>query len=164
VGTSTPLSRRLVLRGAALTGLGVALAGCASAARPEAGPGSSGSADPDVLLVKAAIADEQAVLEVCGAAVAGRPSLRPAVAPVVASQHAHIAALRAALTAGTRVPARPHRPPHAARQAGLSRVRSSLLDAQRHRRADALVAGSGPLARLLASISAAHAVDAALRP
>jgi hypothetical protein len=155
VSTSKPLSRRRVLRGAALGGAGVVLAGCAPAG------GSPTASEPDVRRVTAAITDEQAVLEVCRAALAGHSTLRPVLAPIVASQHAHIAALRSALPSPAAMPRRRHRPLHAGRREALQRVRSSLLDAQRHRRADALAAGSGLLARLFASMSAAHAVAAA---
>jgi hypothetical protein len=115
-----------------------------------------------VRLVRAAIADEHAVLQVSLANGAGDPSLRKALAPVVDQQRAHIAALRAALTSPPHAPTTSHHPVQGSREDALRRVRSALVDVQRRRRDDALTAGSGPLARLFASMSASHAVASGL--
>ena len=96
-----------------------------------------------------------------------RPLLKPVLAPLVTQQRAHVAALRAALTDSGRRPGSTPRRFRGNRDDALRRVRSALVDAQRNRRADALAASSGLLARLLASVSASHAVAASqgsLRP
>ena len=180
MSTCTPLSRRGLLQGVALTGAGAALSGCGvragDAARPPvagrlhhlrvSGSSVTGSS-PDVRLLRAAIADEHALLLTCLSSLRGLPRLMPVLAPLVTEQRAHVTALRAALTdAGRRQQATPRRF-RGNHDDALLRVRSALVDAQRHRRDDALAASSGLLARLLASVSASHAVAAAqgsLRP
>jgi hypothetical protein len=163
VGTSEPLSRRVLLVGAAVTGAGATLIGCGPPAVQRTGDSAASSGGSDVRLVEAAIADEHAVLEVCLAALAGRRSLRRVLAPLVAEQRAQISALRAALTDPGRRPTSRVKPLRGSDPEALRRVRSALLRAQRSRRSDALSAESGSLARLLASVSASHAV-AAERP
>jgi hypothetical protein len=111
-----------------------------------------------VRLVRAAIADEHAVLEECVANGASSPFLRKALAPVVDQQRAHIAALRAALTSPPQAPPTSRHRVHGSREDVLRKVRSALVDVQRRRRDDALAAQSGLLARLFASMSASHAV------
>jgi hypothetical protein len=115
-----------------------------------------------VRLVRAAIADEHAVLQICLALGAGRSSLRKTLAPVADQQRAHIAALRAALTSPPHAHPTSRRPAHASREDALRRVRSALVVAQRRRHDDALNADSGLLARLFASMSASHAVVSGL--
>jgi hypothetical protein len=180
VSTCTPLSRRGLLQGVALSGAGAALSACAvragNAARP-AGPGrlrrqqvagsSVSGSSPDVRLLHAAIADEHALLLTCLSSLHGRPKLKPVLAPLVTQQRAHVAGLRAALTDDGRRPRSTPRRFRGDRDGALERVRSALVDAQHNRRGDALAAESGLLARLLASVSASHAVAAAqgsLRP
>lgn len=175
MSTSPPLSRRLVLRGAVLTGAATALAGCAAGASGKAGPAADTQAwdrhhfdpfgtgsDRDVRLVAAAIEEERAVLGDCLGCLAAVPSAGRAIRPVVAQQREHIAALRDALTDPPHVPKAKARPFSGSRPEALTRVRLSLVGAQHRRRADALDADSGLLARLLASISASHAVAAGL--
>jgi hypothetical protein len=131
-----------------------------------AGSSATGSG-PDVRLLRAAIADEHALLLTCLSSLHGRPLLKPVLAPLVTQQRAHVAALRAALTDAGRRPRSTPRRFRGSRDDALRRVRSALIDAQRNRRADALAASSGLLARLLASVSASHAVAASqglLRP
>jgi hypothetical protein len=175
VSTSPPLSRRLVLQGAVLTGAGTALAGCAAGTSTDAPPAADTQAwiqhhfdpfgtgsDHDVRMVAVAIKDEQTVLGDCLGCVAAVPSVGHAIRPVIAQQRQHIAALRSALTD----------PPHVSKERprlfsgsapdALTRVRLSLVGAQHRRRDDALGAESGLLARLLASMSASHAVAAGL--
>jgi hypothetical protein len=180
VSTCTPLSRRGLLQGVALTGAGAALGGCGvragDRARPAAGgrlykqrvAGSSATGSgPDLRLLRAAIADEHALLLTCLSSLHGRQQLKPVLAPLVAQQRAHVAALRAALTDAGRRPRSTPRRFRGTRDDALRRVQSALVDAHRNRRADALAASSGLLARLLASVSASHAVAAAqgsLRP
>jgi hypothetical protein len=180
VSTCTPLSRRGLLQGVALTGVGAALGGCGVRpddrtrhvvarrlhGQPVAGSSTTGSR-ADVRLLRAAIADEHALLLTCLSSMHGRPRLKPVLAPLVSQQRAHVAALRAALTDAGRRPRSTPRRFRGNRDDALRRVQSALVDAQASRRADALAASSGLLARLLASVSASHAVAAAqgsLRP
>jgi hypothetical protein len=175
VRTSPPLSRRLLLQGAALTGVTAAVSGCGSRAIHGRDVTSSGSetpgdqspagtygtgSEPDVRLVLAAIGDERAVLTDCLGCLAAVPALRPALAPVVAEQRQHIDALKHALTSPAHLAQATARPFRGNRTDALTRVRVSLAHAQKSRRRDALAAESGLLARLLASISASHAVAA----
>jgi hypothetical protein len=166
------VSRRALLTGATVTGVAFVSSACstgtpaepvaADSTTPATAPGTtseSGSAtlpDPDVGLVEAAIADERAILVYCT-----RDPLRhpPAVLRLIAAQQRqHVRALRAALTDPGRdtVATVPPRPPSVT--AMRTTARSLLLGAQRQRRADALAAESGLLARLFASLSASHAV------
>lgn len=175
MSTSPPLSRRLVLQGAVLTGVGTALAGCAAGTSRGAPPAADTQAevqhhfdpvgtgsDRDVRMVAAAIEDERAVLDDCLGCVAAVPSVGRAIRPVIAQQRQHIAALRKALTDPPHVSKAKPRPFNGSEPAALTRVRLSLVGAQHRRRDDALGAESGLLARLLASISASHAVAAGL--
>ena len=167
------LSRRRFLYGTATAGAAAALAGCASAATDPAAdstPTSSGTdaASPgeatatDVRLVQNAIAHEATLLVLYAAAGRARRDLRQPLDRLVAQQDQHIATLRAALTDPD-----PRRRPRRRRLSGgrevvLEKVRRGAADAQSARREDALAAQSGPLARLLASMSASHAVAASL--
>ncbi|MDX6366521.1 MAG: hypothetical protein QOK30_1597, partial [Nocardioidaceae bacterium] len=89
--------------------------------------GSSVSdSSPDVRLLRAAIADEHALLLTCLSSLHGRPRLKPVLAPLVMQQRAHVAALRAALTDAGR---RPQSTPglfRGNRDDALRRVRSAL--------------------------------------
>lgn len=173
-------SRRTLLR-AALASVGVAaIGGCtvtvsgagSPTARPAPGsapvsgagsaPGTPAGTAADAALVTAATADEQRLLRLCRATVAAHPRLRPALGPVLNGQRAHVLRLRRVLTlrsggpseAGPTVAVRPEQA-----QAALSR---SFEAAGRRRRADCLAASFGPLASLLASVAASHAVTAQL--
>jgi hypothetical protein len=175
VSTSPPLSRRLVLQGAVLTGVGTALAGCAAGTPTNAPPAADKQArvqhhfdpfgtgsDRDVRMVAAAVEDERSVLGDCLGCVAAVPSLGHAIRPLIAQQRQHIAALLNALTDPPHESKARPRPFSGSEPDALTRVRLSLVGAQHRRRYDALGAESGLLARLLASISASHAVAAGL--
>jgi hypothetical protein len=180
VSTFTPLSRRGLLQGAALTAAVAALEGCGAQDGRDAGPAdgqpvrqqrvgdsSATGSTPDVRLLHAAIADEHALLLVCLGSLRGHPTLEPVLAPLVVQQRQHVFALRAALTDPGDIPSRSPRRHRGSRADALDRVRSALVESQHRRRGDALAASSGLLARLLASVSASHAVAAtqsALRP
>lgn len=174
MGTSPPLSRRLLLQGAALTGACGVLSGCGSNGEGTAGPsaapldGDAGGAAAstasgrDIRIVRAAIDDERVLLADFAAAATAVPRLAKALAPVADQQRQHVAALRAALIVPDRVHATRSRPAHGDGSAVLRGLRRSLVVAQHRRRADALAAHTGLLARLLASMSASHAVAAGL--
>ncbi len=168
------MSRRLLLHGAALTGAGIALAGCTTSeaddvstpARPTASsqeqPDTSvGRTDPDVDRVEAAIASERALLVYCRDSVAEHPDIAATLRQVADQQQKHIAVLRGALTEAGPGRVEPA-PVMRGDRAVLHTVRRMLVEAQRQRRSDALAADSGLLARLFASISASHAVAAGL--
>jgi hypothetical protein len=164
-------SRRLVLQGALVTALAWGLAGCTG---NDSGPGLSGSSlhptpDPaalaaraDIRLVLAAIAGERATLGYCMGAIRRFPGHGDDLRPVAAEQSAHVDRLEAALFR-VRVPAPTSTPkaPHRVDQVTPALVR--LEDRLTVERAtDCLAASSGPLAALLGSMRACHAVRSAL--
>lgn len=171
---SRVLSRRRFLFGTATAGAAAALAGCGSAATdPAANPpptssAGAGAASPgaapasNVRLVEGAIAHEAALLVLYAAAGRAQRDLQESLDRLVSQQDEHIAALRAALTSPEPRPRPRRRRLSGSREVVLEKVRGGAADAQSARRADALAAQSGPLARLLASISASHAVAASL--
>ncbi len=118
--------------------------------------------DSDVDRVRAAIADERALLAFCTGSATSHPAVAGALTDIAGQQRQHVAALRGALTdpGGDRVVTVPRI--RGDRKAVLLAARRLLVEAQRHRRSDALAADWGPLARLFASISASHAVAAGL--
>ncbi len=147
------------------------LTGCTSTA-----PGSlqrrpavaTGPPNGDVDLVEAAVRSEDRLLTFLSDAVAHHPLLATQLAPLQKRQVAHVTALRdavqPALGAGGSVAAGPAVP---SLSAGVQPLVLELVGAvQRQRFADCLAAASGALARLLASISASHAVtlDGLARP
>lgn len=171
-------SRRTVLR-AALVSAGVAaVGGCTitvsgpgsptaspvTGSKPASGatsaPNTQAGTAADAALVTAATVDEQRLLRLCLATMAAHPRLRSTLRPVVSRQRAHVLRLRRVLTApsgspsgtGPTVATRPKQA-----RAALGRAFEA---AGRRRRADCLAASSGPLASLLASVAASHAVTA----
>ncbi len=162
-----------------MTGAGVALSGCTTAATPAAetpaaststaasttsGAGSpaASASQSDVLLVEAAIADERVLLDYCRDAGASHRAIAAVLTRIVAQQGSHVSALRAALADPGQESARRVPAVRGGRKAILVTVARLLVAAQQQRRADSLAAESGPLARLFASISASHAVAAGL--
>lgn len=116
----------------------------------------------DAALVIAAIADEEVLLAYCTALIDRHRDLTAVVRPVRQRQRQHVDVLRSTL--------RRFDPPTARRRVVVpSRSRSAeakltrLVDAAKRRRFDdCLAAESGPLARMLATTAAAHAVTADL--
>jgi hypothetical protein len=167
------LSRRRFLCGSATAGAAAALSGCASAATDPAAdvaPRSTGigaaapgaASSTDVRLVESAIVHEEALLVLYAAAGRAQRPLQKPLDRLVAQQDQHIATLRAALTDPEPRPRRRRRRLSGSQDVVVEKVRRGVADAQSARRADALAAQSGPLARLLASMSASHAVAASL--
>lgn len=163
------LTRRDLLRMAAAAGLVVTGAGCSSSqsgrssaeesSAPTADLDGDETADDDVALVVAAIADELRLLDACSGAVAAHPGLRGQLASTRAAQHVHLAVLRGALTVppppSTRVT---EKAPARSAQVALDGLVRDFAGTQQRRLHECLAASSGPLARLLASIAASHAV------
>jgi hypothetical protein len=113
----------------------------------------------DVALLIRSLTDEERLLAYCSAASARDPSLARRLGPVLRVQRRHVTVMGKALgRAGgyhrTDSPVLPAKP--AAVQAELVVL---LRRAQRRRVADCVAARSGPLARLLASVAASHAVS-----
>jgi hypothetical protein len=161
VSTPQP-SRRGVLASVAAV-LPLALVGCSPDEAPDQPGGSRtviGAApdDPDVVVVVDAIADEAALLTLCSRTEQVHPELRDVVRPVAARQRAHVRRLRSSLSVGPEepVPTRPGVP--RSRKAAVAKVRDHVSAAEQSRLDECLGATSGLLARLLASISASHAV------
>jgi hypothetical protein len=115
-----------------------------------------------VRLVESAIVHEEALLVLYAAAGRAQRPLQKPLDRLVAQQDQHIATLRAALTDPEPRPRRRRRRLSGSQDVVVEKVRRGVADAQSARRADALAAQSGPLARLLASMSASHAVAASL--
>jgi hypothetical protein len=142
--------------------LGAGVAGCTTSAdSPEPEPDSpSPRLEPDVLLLADAIADERAVLDYCREAARRHPGAARTFGVVRDIQQAHVRRLRAALSEPVR-PRRPRRPPvvPAGAAAAVRRLAGLLAAAEEARLAGCLAAESGLLARLMASVSASHAVN-----
>lgn len=159
------LTRRDLLWAAAISGLAVTSSACAtgpSADRTQFGMPSAlvhiASSDGDVALVTAAIADEERLLGECARAAAAHPPLRSLVKPLQSGLSVHVAVLRNALT----VPAAHVRatsgPTAQSAEGAVRHLLGAFTRTEQRRRQDCLAASSGPLARLLASMAASHAV------
>ena len=171
--TPPRLSRRTAVGGAAaLTALVVS--GCTrdGASRTGSGPaGSEGSetptrspVPPDVTLAAAVLRDEQSMLDQVAATARRHPGLAETVSGARSTHRAHVRLLRQAVPDGTRrTPPRPVRPGQVPRRPGpalaaLVRAETRLsADGQRN----AVRAESGSFARVLASMAAASAQQAA---
>jgi uncharacterized protein DUF4439 len=173
------LSRRLVLRGGAAFSLAWLISGCADGrphARPGSSPGSSPSAhfpgasgaspttavERDIARLVRAIEDEESALNFCTAAARRFPQRKALLADAAASQRAHVTRFRKSLIRLT--PPVTTTSPQVPKQvddleAALAQVEAALAD---NRSADCLSATSGPLAGLLGSAAAAHAVQVAV--
>jgi hypothetical protein len=116
------------------------------------------STDPDVVLLTQAIRDEAALLAVCLRISRVRHDLLGLVRPITAGQRAHVHHLSASLSnqPDLRPPRRIRVP--SSRRGALLLLRRQVSAAEQARLADCLHATSGLLARLLASVSASHAV------
>jgi hypothetical protein len=156
-----------VLTGALAIAAAGALAGCTGG---ENGPGSGGATttitpaattappEGDAALAAAALGDELALLDYCTTAVArSRGTLRRRLVPVRQRQQAIVVALTDAMTEPTASPRPPITVPR--QEPALLRTLARLqTSAETARLEDCLAAESGLLARLLASVSASHAV------
>jgi hypothetical protein len=153
-----PNRRTVLALGAGLTFS--ALAGCGSQTRDRESTGRL-TPDPDVTIAERALGSEAVLLVYLASLIRAHHDLARAFAPYVAVQREHVRALTAALTDPPAVSTT--RRVDVSRSATIARDRAVRLiaRAQRARRAEALAADSNLLARLLASISASHAVGAA---
>lgn len=125
--------------------------------RPVPAAGAGEDADPDVVLLTAAIQDEAALLGLALATMRRHRRLDRVVGPMVARQRAHVRAMSAGLSEPPSVQRqRPGRVPRTPAKA-LAAVGEAAADAEAARLDDCLAASSGLLARLLASVSASHA-------
>jgi hypothetical protein len=176
--STTPVTRRELIRLAAVGFVGVALGGCSgagdasradvdasSASESSSGASTSpttGSDAGDVALVTEALAAEQGLLELCRTANRAHRQLRAELSPVAANAERHAAELRSALTepSDDRTMVTPALPRSllGVRAMVQQRVRAE----QRGRAADTMNAASGALARLMASMAASHAMTASV--
>lgn len=159
--------RRTVLGGIAAGALAAPLAGCTGDDRPggDAASGSTTTAAPttaapagDAALAADVLGEEQVLLDYCRKVSRRAPRQeRAALRAVQDRQEEIVAAVAAAMTdpVGSQAPAIvvPRR-----WESMLRELTAALADAEESRLADCLAAESGPLARLLASVSASHAV------
>jgi hypothetical protein len=166
-GREPQVRRRTVLGGTAAIVLAAPLSGCTgdddsgSAAAPDSTvtPAPTTAApEGDAALAAGALGEEQALLDFCTkAARQGARQQRAALQAVRNRQRAIVGALTDAMTD----PEATSHPPIAVprrRRAMLRELTASLAAAEETRLADCLAAESGPFARLLASVSASHAV------
>lgn len=171
------LSAAGLTRRTALLSLGVLLAGCTTAthdpsesgrSRASSGPtraDGSATPDPDVALATDSVTAERSVLALVGAIGRRHPRLRHGLREAKDVHRAHVALLAGAVPEdvspgpdplpAVRVPAEPE-----AALRALALAESKL--AAEHRRS-AFDAASGPFARVLASMAAAAAQQAALQ-
>jgi hypothetical protein len=152
-----------VIQTAAL-GAAVLAAGCTGSGTADSrvthsdSPAPSRDPDPDVVLLTAAIADEQSLLNYCADVVRRHRQLKPVVAPVLQRQREHVRRFRATLTDENPPRNTPAPPVPRSRQLALKNLRQFASSAEEARLTDCLAAKSGLLARMLASASAAHAL------
>lgn len=112
----------------------------------------------DVALVTMAISDEERLLRECSRAAAAHSSLRSLLVPLATRQQIHVMVLRNTLTVpGPAVRTTSQRSARSAGDAVRDLLGAAARTEQRRRR-DCLAASSGPLAGLLASMAASHAV------
>jgi hypothetical protein len=171
-GVPSPVSRRTALGGLAVLGV-AAVAACTSgrATRPAVtvpapsrGRSPSGvPADPDVRLAATALHEEQAMLDRVLATGRVHPHLAGPLAGARATHRAHVDLLARAVPTGAaaRRPARRRQPvprSQAAALAALAGAEDRLASAGG---GHALVARSGPFARVLASMAASAAQQGA---
>ena len=174
--TPPRLSRRTAVGGAAaLTALVVS--GCTQdgASRTRSGPAAiestansetptRGPVPPDVALAAAVLRDEQSMLDQVAATARRHPGLAETVSGARSTHRAHVRLLRQAVPDGTRrTPPRPFRPGQVPRRPGpalaaLVRAETRLSAVGQH---NAVRAESGSFARVLASMAAASAQQAA---
>lgn len=159
-GVAATLSRRTAL-GVGVAATAAVVAGCADEAPPPASSYPQAAADSaDLDLVKAAIEDEQALLDLVTQLRSSERSLRRRLRPVVGAAEQHLAALRAVApeleTETAESPDNAGLDPKSAALA-VGRAASRL---HRKRSADCIAAEAGALAMLFAAIAAGHAVTA----
>ncbi|MGH3510251.1 MAG: hypothetical protein ACRDPI_08485 [Nocardioidaceae bacterium] len=159
------VTRRVLLGGAGLT-MAAVLAGC----RPDTATHSPtpAKADPDVALTRAVLARERAALDLVEAIIARFPGLGKRLDSAATGHRSHVRLLTSVLpaspsarptasaspTSGTAVPAT-----RSVAKLAVARQEGRLVPA--HREA-ALAARAGSLARVIASMGAAAAQQAAL--
>jgi len=173
VRTPPRLSRRRAVGGAAaLTALvvsgctqdGASRTGSGPSATPRSETPTQGRVPPDVTLAAAVLRDEQTMLDQVAATARRHPGLAETVSGARSTHRAHVRLLRQAVPDGARpTPPRPFRPGQVPRRPGpalaaLVRAETRLsADGQRN----AVRAESGSFARVLASMAAASAQQAA---
>lgn len=155
------LTRRRVISAAGAAGLAVVLGACTASIertvrRRTPTPPLPRSGDENLLL--AAIADEEDLLGYCVAVLSQHRGLATVAAPVRQRQRQHVDTFRSALRRLDPPPTRREVLVPARARTAEDKLRRLIAAAQRSRFEDCLKADSGPLARLLASTSASHAV------
>ncbi len=149
----SPLSRRAFL-GVAGSVAAAGVVGCdesSTTPRTDA-PGSGTPGSPDTDIVAAVVASHQALQSVYRALVRAHPSTRPQGEVLIDHLAEHLSALGEPTTPGG-----PPRRMSPRRSRAVASVRAAEASARRDRTADSLLAESGDLARVLASVAACHA-------
>lgn len=182
---TTPAERRLSRRtavGVGLAGAAAVVTGCTPTGidrrpKPEATVSRAPGVDPDVALAATVLAHEQAVLALVLAILEQHPDLEPTLSTARSAHRAHVDLLQDAVPDDVRVPATgatspgvspsvsptvtpaprvPARLPVAIRAVATAEDRLALVD-----RRSSFAAESGAFARVLASMAAAAAQQAA---
>ena len=150
---------------AGCTGDGVPGAGSGPTATPGGGTPTRPPVPRDVALAAAVLRGEQAMLDRVAATARRHPRLADTVAGARSTHRAHVRLLREAVPDGapSRTPARPFPPGQVPRRPGpalaaLARAETRLSDEGQR---NAVRAESGSFARVLASMAAASAQQAA---
>lgn len=164
------LSRRAAL-GLLAGAVGAAAAGCTV---EQAGSGArrrrrvEPKVDPDVAAAAESLEEQEAVLALVEATRQRHRTLAGVLAPVAATHEAHVAVLRKAVPGGTRSPSPPAgsggRGPSVPRTPAqaLQQVVRAEQDLRTSTKQHAAAARSGPFARVLGSMAAAAAQQAAV--
>ncbi len=159
------LTRRRLMSLASAAGVVAGLSGCMPS-RERTGrrrtPTPTDAVRGDVGLLVTAITGEELLLAYCAAVIDRHPELAAVVRPVHQRQREHVDVLRSALRRLDPPPAPRRFVVPAGRRSAQARLVRRIDAARRDRFDDCLAAESGPLARLLASAAASHAVTADL--
>ncbi|MFT4009360.1 MAG: hypothetical protein QM655_04885 [Nocardioidaceae bacterium] len=146
------LSRRSLLGVLGLAGTAALVTAC----RPDATETPS-RIDPDVGITARALARESATLTLIDATIAAHPKLEPDLTTARSAHAAHVALLRTAQLPASPSPSAAPPAVAASRRDSLQAVAAAESALRNTHLAAAVNAGSGSLARLLASMSAASA-------
>lgn len=155
------LPRRGVLVGALAAAL---TAGCRPLVRSQS---DAGTPDPDIAIIKRALAAEDALLSAYAKATHRRHALRKRLAPYVQQHRTHRAKLAARLPQHAGTSSSPTRSPAPKPSPAVRGNRAGLLKAEHAAagdRVDDAMHASPTLAELLASIGACEAAHATLLP
>ncbi len=151
-----------------MLGAGTAVVGSVAACGTDAAPARSATAttpsasaaspDADVAVLTSALSAEAALLRLCEATGRRHPELDPVVTRIITTQRAHVRRMTESLATPPTNPPSPAAKVPRTRTSAVRMLTTAFAAAEQDRLSDCLTSTSGLLARLLASVSASHAV------